>query len=62
MNAGEALGPGSAQEFGKDGLGLIVKGVRGGDGIDLARRHQLAKPAIAEAARRFLDRFRVLRG
>ncbi len=55
VNAGKALGPGAAEEFAEDSFGLIVKGVGGGDGVDFAGGHELAKPGVPEAAGGFFD-------
>ena len=57
MNAAQALGPGSAQEFGQNGLGLVVAGVSGGHGIHFACGHQLPEPHITQTACSFLDGF-----
>ena len=62
VNAAQALGPGSAQKFGQDGLGLVVAGVRRGHRLHLARGHQLPEPAVTQAARSLLDGFGVFLG
>lgn len=62
MNAGETLRPCAAQDFGEDGFSLVVEGVRGGDGVHLAGRHQLPKPGIAQASRGFFNGLRSLAG
>lgn len=51
MNSAEPFGPASAQEAVEDGLGLIVEGVRGGDGIGVAIGQQGPEPGIAQLAR-----------
>ncbi len=56
MDAGEALSPRSAQELGENGFGLVVEGVGSGDCIYFARRDQLAKPCITQAAGRAFNR------
>ncbi len=55
MDGRESLGPGTTQELGQNGLGLIVQGVGSGHRIHFARGHQPAKPAVAQTAGRFLD-------
>lgn len=55
VNAGKALGPRATQEFRQHGLGLIVQGVRGGDGVERGFNHEGAKPLVAQAPRRFFD-------
>ena len=49
MNPGEAFGPGTAKELGKDGFGLVIEGVRGGDGVEWGVAEKLAEPGVAEA-------------
>ena len=49
MNAGEAFSPCAAKELGKDGFGLVVEGVCGGDGVERGFAEELAEPGVAEA-------------
>jgi hypothetical protein len=55
VDAAEAFGPGTAQEFGEDGLGLIVAGMSGGEGVDDSASHERSEPAVAKAAGSFFD-------
>ena len=55
VDAGEAFGPCAAKELGEDGFGLVVEGVRGGDGVDWTGGHELAEPGVAQAAGGFFD-------
>jgi hypothetical protein len=57
VDAAEALGPCAAEELGADGLGLIVEGVGGRNGIDFAGGEEPAEPGVAQTARGFLDGF-----
>ena len=61
VNAGQALGPCSAQKFPKHRLGLVVARVGGSHSVHLARGHQFAEPAVAKPPRSLLDRFSRLR-
>ena len=54
-DCGDAFGPGSAEELGEDGLGLVVEGVSSGDGIDNALSDESLEPVVAEAAGGLLD-------
>ena len=62
MDAGEAFGPGAAEEFAEDGFGLIVQGVGGGDGVQTTRGQELSEPGVAQAASGFFDGFALLAG
>ena len=55
VDARETLGPCSAEEFGEDGFGLVVEGVRGGDGVERHVAEELAEPGVAQAAGRAFD-------
>uniref|UniRef100_E6QIW8 Uncharacterized protein n=1 Tax=mine drainage metagenome TaxID=410659 RepID=E6QIW8_9ZZZZ len=61
-NACEAFGPGSAKEFGEDGFGLVVEGVRGGYGIDDTGGHEALEPCVTQAAGGFFDSMPCLPG
>ena len=50
MNAGEAFGPCAAEEFGEDGLGLVIEGVSGDEGVKGDVAEKLAEPGVAKAA------------
>ena len=58
MDAGEAFSPRAAEELGEDGFGLIVEGVGGGDGVELAGGHELAEPCDSGDGGRLLQWFR----
>ena len=60
-NPAQTFGPGSAQHLQQDSLGLIVQGVRSRHGIDVMRRQQFMKNAIAERAGGLLDALTALR-
>ena len=62
MNAAQALGPGSAQEFCQNGFGLVVASVGGCHGFYLAGGHQLPEPPVTQTARGLLDSFGWLGG
>jgi ribosomal protein S18 acetylase RimI-like enzyme len=62
MNAAQAFGPGAAQEFSKNRLGLVVESVGGGDCIERCCEEKLAKPLVPEAARGFFNRLACLGG
>ena len=55
MDAGQAFGPRSAEEFAEDRFRLIVEGVGCGYCIELVCGQQPAKPGVAETAGGFLD-------
>ncbi len=59
MDAAEAFSPGAAQELHQDGLGLVVEGVGGEDGVGLAGAKEFAEGDVAEVAGGF---FRGLSG
>ena len=50
VDAAEPLGPGSAQELHQDGLGLVVEGVGGEDGVGMAVGKELLEEVVAEVA------------
>ena len=50
VDAAEAFGPGSTEEFEEDGLGLVVHGVRGEDGIGLAGAEEGVEDLVTERA------------
>ena len=56
-DAGKSFGPGAAEELHEDGLGLVVGGVGGGNGVDGAGGEQVAKGGVAEMAGGFLGGF-----
>ena len=62
VDAGDAFGPGAAQELGQHGFGLIVERVGGGDGIERGLRQEPAEPGVAETAGGFFDGFGGLAG
>ncbi len=55
VDAAEALGPGSAEELHEDGLGLVVEGVGGEDGVGLAGGDEGVEKVVAEGAGGLLD-------
>jgi hypothetical protein len=57
MDAGEAFGPGSAEEFHEDGFGLVVEGVGGEDGVGVAGVEQGGEEFVAGVAGGFFDGF-----
>ena len=59
MDAAQALGPGSAQQLHQDGLGLVVQGVSGEDGVGMALRDQRGENLVAKCSRGLLDRLRL---
>ena len=56
MNGAQALRPRSAQKLREHRLSLVVERMRGGDGIDFTRRHQLPEPAIPQPPCRLFNR------
>ena len=55
MDAAQPLGPGPAQQLHQDGLGLVVQGVRGEDGVGVAVGDELPEEVVAKVARSLLD-------
>jgi hypothetical protein len=55
MDAAEALGPGTAQELHQDGLGLVIQGVRGQDGIGAALGDERGEAVVAKRAGGLFD-------
>lgn len=55
--AAEAVGPGAAQELHDDGFGLVVKGVRGGEGVGAAFGEEVGKGGVTEGAGGFFEAF-----
>jgi GNAT superfamily N-acetyltransferase len=55
VDAAEALRPGSAEELHEDGLGLVVEGVGGKDGVGLAGGDEGVEEVVAEDAGGFFD-------
>jgi len=55
VDGAEALGPGAAEEFHEDGLGLIVEGVGGEDGVGLAGGDEGVEKVVADGAGSFFD-------
>ncbi len=62
MDGGEAFGPGSAEELHEDGLGLVVEGVGGEDGVGVAGGEEGAEEVVADVAGGFFDGLAVLGG
>ena len=62
MDGAKSLGPGSAKELHQDGLGLIVEGVGGEDGVGVAGGKKGAEEGVACLAGGFFDGFAVLGG
>ncbi len=58
-DAGQAFGPGTAQELHQDGLRLVVCGMGGGDGIRGAGGEEVAEGFVAEIAGGLFDGFGV---
>jgi hypothetical protein len=58
----EAFGPGSAEQFHENGLGLIVAGVGGEDGVDLAGGEQGGEVVVTDGAGGFFDGFGISSG
>jgi ribosomal protein S18 acetylase RimI-like enzyme len=50
VDGAEALGPGAAKELHEDGLGLVVAGVGGEDGVGGAGGEELVEDLVAEGA------------
>ena len=50
VDGGEAFGPGSAEELHEDGLGLVVEGVGGEDGVGVAGGDEGAEEVVAGLA------------
>ena len=57
MNTRETFGPGTAEEFGKNGFGLVVVGVGCGDRVYWDFGKESSKPGVAEPPCGFFDRF-----
>ena len=57
MNTTQPLGPSAAQQFVQDRLGLVVEGVRGGDGVRVASRDQFPEKRVAKVAGGLLQGF-----
>ena len=55
VDSAEALGPGSAEELHEDGLGLVVEGVGGEDGVGLAGGDEGVEEVVAEGAGGLFD-------
>ena len=50
VDGGKALGPGTAEELHEDGLGLVVEGVGGEDGVGVAGGDEGAEEVVADGA------------
>jgi hypothetical protein len=55
VDGGEAFGPGAAEEFEEDGLGLVVEGVGGEDGVGVAGGDEGAEEIVADFAGGLFD-------
>lgn len=55
MDGGEAFGPCSAEELHEDGLGLVVEGVSGEDGVGVAGGDEGAEEGVADVAGRLFE-------
>jgi hypothetical protein len=62
VDGAETLGPGSAEEFHEDGLGLVVEGVGGEDSVGLAGDDEGVEEVVADGSGGFFDGLAVLRG
>jgi 2-C-methyl-D-erythritol 4-phosphate cytidylyltransferase len=56
-DAAQALGPCTAQQLCQDGFGLVIERVRGRDCIEWSFGQEFSKPAVAQPARGFFERF-----
>ena len=55
VDSAEAFGPGSAEELHEDGLGLVVEGVGGEDGVGVAGGDEGGEEIVADGAGSFFD-------
>ena len=62
VDGAEALGPGSAEEFHENGLGLVVEGVGGEDGVGVAGGDEGVEEVVADGSGGFFDGLAVLGG
>ena len=62
VDGAKTLGPGSAEEFHEDGLGLVVEGVGGEDGVSVAGGEEGVEEVVADGSGGFFDGLAVLGG
>jgi hypothetical protein len=62
MDGAEAFGPGSTEELHEDGLGLIVEGVGGKDGVGVAGGEEGGEEFVADVAGCLFDGLGISRG
>lgn len=62
MDGGDALGPGSAKKLHEDGLGLVVEGVGGEDGVGVAGGDEGTEEGVADLASSLFEGFSILGG
>jgi hypothetical protein len=55
VDGAEAVGPGSAEDLHEDGLGLVVEGVGGEDGVGVAGGEEGSEELVAEVAGGLFD-------
>jgi len=56
VDGAEAFGPGSAEELHEDGLGLVVEGVGGEDGVGVSGGEEGGEEVVADSAGGLFDR------